>query len=124
MQRQAIPRSNRVRAVFQDTTMRAFDLDREATFGELAEKIGKLANFHGGLFLPVQVQLGKAAHQSSSGSVDEVGPSWAPGPRPRGPMPLPAIAGPLMRRRCATRREYCTQRPRLSLAGLGFWTNL
>jgi hypothetical protein len=54
-----IPRSNRVTAVFQDATMRAFDLDRETTFGELAEEIGKLANFHGGLFLPVQVQMGQ-----------------------------------------------------------------
>jgi hypothetical protein len=50
-------RSNRVRAVFQDATMLAFDLGNDATFGQLAERIGDLSRFHGGLFLPVHVRL-------------------------------------------------------------------
>jgi hypothetical protein len=57
MHAQAAPRSNQVRAIFQDATLLAFNLDRETTFGQLAEQIGKLAKFHGGLFLPVRVRL-------------------------------------------------------------------
>jgi hypothetical protein len=49
--------SNLVRAVFQDTTMLAFDSGRDTTLGQLAEKISNLARFHGGLFLPVHVRL-------------------------------------------------------------------
>jgi hypothetical protein len=36
--------------------MLVLDLDREATLGQLAEEIGELAKFHGGLFLPVHVR--------------------------------------------------------------------
>jgi hypothetical protein len=56
---QTAPRSNQVRAVFQDATMFAFDLDRETTFGQLAEEIEKLAECHGRLFLPVHVRLAR-----------------------------------------------------------------
>jgi hypothetical protein len=59
MHEPAAPRSNRVRAVFQDATMLAFDSGRETTLGQLAEQLGKLAEFHGGLFLPVQVRLAR-----------------------------------------------------------------
>jgi hypothetical protein len=37
--------------------MIAFDLAGDATLGQLAETIGKLAQRHGGLFLPVYVRL-------------------------------------------------------------------
>jgi hypothetical protein len=50
---------NQVRAVFQDATMLAFDSDRSTTLGQLAEEIGKLAEFHGGLYLPVHVRLAR-----------------------------------------------------------------
>ena len=51
--------SNRVRAVFGDSTMLAFDLHRDVTFGQLAEHIGNLAEFHDGLSLPVHVRLAR-----------------------------------------------------------------
>jgi hypothetical protein len=51
------PRANRVTVVFQDATLLAFDLDPDTSFGELAEQIGETAELHGGLFLPVYVQL-------------------------------------------------------------------
>ena len=57
MRKPATTRSNRVRAVFRDATMLAFDLGRETTLGQLAEQICNLAQFHGGLFLPVHVRL-------------------------------------------------------------------
>jgi len=50
-------RLNRVTAAFRDATLLAFDLDPETSLGELAVQIGKAARPHGGLFLPVQVQL-------------------------------------------------------------------
>jgi hypothetical protein len=59
MHAQPVLRSNRVSAVFQDATMLVMDLDREATLGQLAEEIGELAKFHGGLFLPVHVRLAR-----------------------------------------------------------------
>jgi len=37
--------------------MLAFDLCRDTTFGQLAERIGDLARLHGGLFLPVHMSL-------------------------------------------------------------------
>jgi hypothetical protein len=43
--------------MFRDATMVAFDLAGDATLGQLAERIGRLARLHGGLFLPVQVRL-------------------------------------------------------------------
>ena len=57
MSKPATTRSNRVRAVFKDTTILAFDLSRDTTLGQLAEKIGNLAQFHGGLFVPVHVRM-------------------------------------------------------------------
>jgi hypothetical protein len=59
-------RSNRVTAVFQDATMLAFDLCRDTTFGQLAERIGNLARLHGGLFLPVHVSLASGRRIASS----------------------------------------------------------
>jgi hypothetical protein len=59
MHAQAASPSNRVRAVFQDATMLAFDLDHETTLAQLAERIGELAEFHGGLYLPVHVRLAR-----------------------------------------------------------------
>jgi hypothetical protein len=43
--------------VFKDTTIHAFDLSRDTTLGQLAEKIENLARFHGGLFVPVHVRM-------------------------------------------------------------------
>jgi hypothetical protein len=43
--------------VFKDATILAFDLSRDTTLGQLAEKIWKLARFHGGLVVPVHVRL-------------------------------------------------------------------
>ena len=57
MHRPTETQSNRVRAIFQDATMLAFDFGHDATLGQLAEKIGNLSRFHGGLFLPVHVRL-------------------------------------------------------------------
>jgi hypothetical protein len=57
MRKPKTTQSNRVRAVFQDATLLAFDLGRETTLGQLAEQISNLARFHGGLFLPVYVRL-------------------------------------------------------------------
>ena len=57
MRKSATTRSSRVRAVFQDATMLAFDLSRDTTLGQLAEHIANLAQGHGGLFLPVLVRL-------------------------------------------------------------------
>ena len=57
MHKPAATQSNKVRAVFKDATILAFDLSRDTTLGQLAEKIGNMARFHGGLFVPVQVRL-------------------------------------------------------------------
>ena len=57
MHNRTTARPNRVRATFRDATMIAFDLAGDATLGQLAETIGKLAQRHGGLFLPVYVRL-------------------------------------------------------------------
>ena len=66
MHKPAATQSNKVRAVFKDATILAFDLSRDTTLGQLAEKIWKLARFHGGLVVPVHVRLA-------------LGPSIAPG---------------------------------------------
>jgi len=57
MRKPASTQSNRAKATFKDFTILAFDLGRDTTFGQLAEKIGNMARFHGGLFVPVQVRL-------------------------------------------------------------------
>jgi hypothetical protein len=57
MRAQSTARSNQVRAVFRDATTLAFDLRHGTTLGQLAEQLGELAERHGGLFLPVLVQL-------------------------------------------------------------------
>ena len=57
MRKPASTKSNRVKAMFKDATILAFDFARDITFGQLAEKIGNMARFHGGLFVPVQVRL-------------------------------------------------------------------
>jgi hypothetical protein len=51
------PQSNRVTALFRDATLLAFNLDPEMSLGELAVRIGSAARPHGGLLLPVYVQL-------------------------------------------------------------------
>jgi hypothetical protein len=53
----AAPQSNRVAAVFHDTTLCAFDLYPETSFGNLVVQTGKPGRSHGRLFLPVCVQL-------------------------------------------------------------------
>jgi hypothetical protein len=47
-------RPNRVTAVFQDSRL-SFDLARGATFAQLAERLGRLGETHGGL--PLSVEL-------------------------------------------------------------------
>lgn len=47
---------NRVTAVFQDSRL-AFDLARGATFAQLAERLGRLGEAHGGLPLSVDVRV-------------------------------------------------------------------
>ena len=46
--------------------MLAFDLCRDTTFGQLAERIDHLARLHGGLFLPVHVSLASGRPIASS----------------------------------------------------------
>jgi hypothetical protein len=57
MRKPAETQANRVRAMFRDATILAFYLNRDTTLGQLAEKIGNMARFHGGLFVPVHVRL-------------------------------------------------------------------
>jgi hypothetical protein len=47
---------NRVTAVFQDSRL-AFDLAHGATFAQLAERLGRLGEAHGGLPLSVDVRV-------------------------------------------------------------------
>jgi hypothetical protein len=47
---------NRVTAVFQDSRL-SFDLARGATFAQLAERLGRLGEAHGGLPLSVDVRV-------------------------------------------------------------------
>jgi hypothetical protein len=47
---------NRVTAVFQDSRL-SFDLTRDATFAQLAERLGRLGEAHGGLPLTVDVRV-------------------------------------------------------------------
>jgi len=47
---------NRVTAVFQRAKL-SFDLARGATFGQLAERLGRLGEAHGSLPLSVDVQV-------------------------------------------------------------------
>jgi len=47
---------NRVTAVFNDAKL-SFDLAREATFAQLAERLGMLGEIHGGLPLSVDVRV-------------------------------------------------------------------
>jgi hypothetical protein len=55
MQRNA-QKPNRVTAIFQDARL-SFDLAREATFAQLAERLGTLGEAHGGLPLSVDVRV-------------------------------------------------------------------
>jgi hypothetical protein len=65
METSTTPRSNRVTAVFQDATLLAFDLNPETSLGELAVRIGDVARPHGGLVLPVHVQLAAGARSAA-----------------------------------------------------------
>jgi hypothetical protein len=47
---------NRVTAVFNNAKL-SFDLAREATFAQLAERLGMLGEIHGGLPLSVDVRV-------------------------------------------------------------------
>ena len=47
---------NRVTAVSQDSRL-AFDLARGATFAQLAERLGRLGEVHGGLPLSVELRV-------------------------------------------------------------------
>jgi len=49
-------KSNRVTAVFQNSIF-SFDLAREATFAQLAGRLGNLGEAHGGLPLSVDVRV-------------------------------------------------------------------
>jgi hypothetical protein len=49
-------RLNRVTAVFQDSRL-SFDLARGATFAQLAERLGRLGEAHGGLPLFVELRV-------------------------------------------------------------------
>ncbi len=49
-------RPNRVTAVFQDTRL-CFDLARGATLAQLAERLGKFGEAHGGLPLSVELRV-------------------------------------------------------------------
>jgi hypothetical protein len=48
--------------MFQDATMLTLDLAGGTTFGQLAEEVGKLAEFHGGLLFPVHIHLTPGHH--------------------------------------------------------------
>jgi hypothetical protein len=56
--------ANRVLAFCQDATLLAFTFDRDATLGQLAERLGTLATRHGGLSRQVQVRLA-AVHKGA-----------------------------------------------------------
>ena len=47
---------NRVTAVFQHSRL-SFDLARGATFAQLAERLGRLGEAHGGLPLSVELRV-------------------------------------------------------------------
>ena len=47
---------NRVTAVFQESRL-SFDLARGATFAQLAERLGRLGEAHGGLPLSVELRV-------------------------------------------------------------------
>ncbi len=47
---------NRVTAIFQDSRL-SFDLARGATFAQLAERLGRLGEAHGGLPLSVELRV-------------------------------------------------------------------
>jgi hypothetical protein len=47
---------NQVTAVFQDARL-CFDLARGATFAQLAERLGRLGETHGGLPLSVELRV-------------------------------------------------------------------
>lgn len=47
---------NRVTAVFQDSRQ-SFDLARGATLAQLAERLGRLGEAHGGLPLSVELRM-------------------------------------------------------------------
>jgi hypothetical protein len=47
---------SRVTAVFQDSRL-SFDLARGATFAQLAERLGRLGEAHGGLPLSVELRV-------------------------------------------------------------------
>jgi len=51
-----VQRPNRVTAVFQDSRL-SFDLTRGATFAQLAERLGRLGETHGGLPLSVELRV-------------------------------------------------------------------
>ena len=47
---------NRVTAVFQDSRL-SFDLARGATLAQLAERLGRLGEVHGGLPLSIELRV-------------------------------------------------------------------
>ena len=47
---------NRVTAIFQDSRL-SFNLARGATFAQLAERLGRLGEAHGGLPLSVELRV-------------------------------------------------------------------
>ena len=56
MKFQTAQKPNRVTAVFNNAKL-SFDLAREATFAQLAERLGMLGEIHGGLPLSVDVRV-------------------------------------------------------------------
>lgn len=56
MNRKTAPKPNRVTAVFQDARF-SFEMAREATFAQLAERLSRLGEMHGGLPLSVDIRV-------------------------------------------------------------------
>ena len=56
MKFQTAQKPNRVTAVFNNAKL-SFDLAREATFAQLAERLGRLGETHGGMPLSVDVRV-------------------------------------------------------------------
>jgi hypothetical protein len=56
MKFQTAQKPNHVTAVFNNANL-SFDLAREATFAQLAERLGMLGEIHGGLPLSVDVRV-------------------------------------------------------------------
>jgi hypothetical protein len=57
MRMKSLARPNRVTAIFEDAAL-TFNVERDTTLAQLAEKLGALGEIHGGLPLAVNVRVG------------------------------------------------------------------